>query len=319
MKKLIKKLLSPILRSYDVRIERNRQDIDALYKLLYNQVHDLDLALPLASAQTIDAFGFQWSELQEGEAMLSDKWFKENVTNIISEREILLKEEWFKGKDVIDCGSGGGRWSYGLAKMGANVTAVDINTSAIEATKEVLKDINVQKNFILTPLEQLGANLPAGKKYDLAWSWGVLHHCSGFNEAFRQVMDCVKEGGFIYLYLYGRESVSYNDDINLFKNRVIYNTLGSWEEKERFLIEKANGDKTKLHQNHDIYSPLLNRRLEFDYVKKVLEENGFTDVTRTVVHTELNIRAVKGKMNPADKAMLLHPENNTSWALKYFN
>lgn len=319
MKNIIRKILSPLLRKYDVLIERNKRETDALYKLLYNQAHDLDKALPFAATQTTGAFGFQWSELQEGEAMLSDEWYKANVTDIISEREILLKKEWFKGKEVIDCGSGGGRWSYGLAKLGANITAVDINSSAIAATAEVLKDIPVQKNFILAPLEELTSHLPAGKKYDLAWSWGVLHHCGSFNTAFRQVMDCVKDGGFIYLYLYGRETVPFEHDINLFKNRVYYNTLSTWEEKEQFLIDKANGDKTRLHQNHDIYSPLLNRRLEYDYVKKMLEENGFTDVTRTVNHTEIHVRAVKKAMNPADKNMVLTPENNTAWYLKYFS
>ncbi|MES2701916.1 MAG: class I SAM-dependent methyltransferase [Bacteroidota bacterium] len=319
MKQIIRKLLSPIFRKYDIQIEKNKQEIDALYKLLYNQVHDLDQALPLATTQTTDAFGFQWAELQEGEAMLSDKWFHDNVTNIISEREILIKEEWFKGKDVIDCGSGGGRWSYGMAKMGANITAVDINQSAIDATREVLKDIPVEKNFILTPLEELSQHLPAGKKYDLVWSWGVLHHCGSFSTAFEQVMDRVKDGGFIYLYLYGRESLSYEQDIELFKDRVKYNTLKSWKDKEQFLIDKAGGDKTKVHQNHDIYSPLLNRRLDFDYVKKVLEANGFTDVTRTVKHTEVNIRAVKKSMKPGDKEMLLHPENNTIWSAKYYS
>ena len=319
MKQLIRKLLSPLFRKYDVLIEKNKQEVDALYKLLYNQVHDLDHALPLATAQTTGAFGFQWSELKEGEAMLSDEWFNENVTNIVSEREILIKKEWFKGKDVIDCGCGGGRWSYGLAKLGANITAVDINQSAIDATRDVLKDIPVEKNFILTPLEELSKHLPAGKKYDLAWSWGVLHHCGSFNTAFRQVMDCVKEGGFIYLYLYGRETLSYEEDIDLFKNRVKYNTLTTWKDKEAFLIEKAGGDKTKVHQNHDIFSPLLNRRLDFEYVKKMLEDNGFTDVTRTIKHTEINIRAVKGKVKPEDKAMLLPAENNTLWSSKYYS
>ena len=316
MKKLIKKLLSPIFRSYDIRLEHHRQEINSLYKLLYNQIHDFDQTMPLAAAQTVGTFGFQWAELKEGEHMLSDRRFKDNVEYIITEREILIKKEWFKGKDVIDCGCGGGRWSYGLAKLGANVTAVDINESALEATKDVLRDIDVKKQFVLTPLEQLTKSLPEGKKFDLVWCWGVLHHCNSFTESFRQVMSCVKEGGFIYLYLYGRETLDYEADINLFKNRVIYNTLQTWEEKEKFLIGKSNGDKTKLHQNHDLFAPLLNRRLEFDYVKKVLEENGFTDVVRTVENTELYIRAVKTKMQPGDSAMLIEKGHNPHWTVK---
>jgi 2-polyprenyl-3-methyl-5-hydroxy-6-metoxy-1,4-benzoquinol methylase len=317
MKKLIRKILSPIFRSYDVRIEKQQKEIDSLYKLLYNQIHDLDHTLPFSATQTEGAFGFQWKELKDGEAMLSDKWFKENVTTLISEREILMKKEWFKGKDVIDCGCGGGRWSYGLAQMGANITAVDINTSALEATREALADIQVNKAFIQTPLEHLSENIPDGKKYDLVWSWGVLHHCDSFNTAFRQVMSIVKDGGFILLYLYGRESLSYKDDMDLFKNRVFYNTLPTYKEKEDFLVEKAHGDRTKIHQNHDIFAPLLNRRLEYDYVKKMLEENGFTDVTRTVQSGEITVRAVKGRMKAEDKDMILHPQSNPPWSARY--
>ena len=316
MKKIIKKFLSPLFRSYDIRLEKNKQEIDTLYRLLYNQVHDLEHTIPLVAAQTVGAFSFQWSNLSEGEAMLSDKRFKDDVERIITEKEILIKKEWFKGKEVMDCGCGGGRWSYGLAKLGANVTAVDINESALEETRNALKEFSVAKQFILTPLEELTQHVPAGKKYDLVWCWGGLHHCNSFNEAFRQVMSCVKEGGFIYLYLYGRESVSYEADISLFKNRVIYNTIDTWEAKEKFLLDKSKGNRIKLHQNHDIYAPLLNRRLEFDQVKKMLEENGFTEVVRTVKDTELYIRAVKTSVNPGDKEMLIKSENNTHWSLK---
>ncbi len=317
MKKILRQILSPILRSYDIKIERNKQDIDALYKLLYNQINDLDNALPLAVSQTIGAFGFQWTNLREGEAMLSDKWFNENITDIIANHEILIDKAWFKGKDVIDCGCGGGRWSYGLAKLGANITAVDINQSAINATKAELKDINVQKEFIVTPLEDLSKHLPAGKKYDLAWSWGVLPFVGSFNTAFQQVMDCVKDGGFIYVNIYGRETLNYEQDIELFKNRVRYNTLLTWEEKEQFLIEKAGGDKAKVHQNHDLFSPLLNRRFDYSFIKKVLEDNGFTDVTRTVNNTELYVRAVKKAILPADKPFVGHTPQKEQWLSRY--
>ncbi len=54
---------------------------------------------------------------------------------------------------------------------------------------------------------------------------------------------------------------------------------------------------TALHNQHDIYAPLVNRRLEYDYVKKAIEAQGFVDVTRTVDHTELFIRALKGDVD----------------------
>ena len=38
----------------------------------------------------------------------------------------LLRKE-IKNKTVIDVGCGGGRWSYGFAKLGCKVTSVDIS------------------------------------------------------------------------------------------------------------------------------------------------------------------------------------------------
>ena len=319
MKRLIKKIFKPIFLRYDnLRNKADRKEVDALYKLLYNAVHDEDHALNLATTQTKDSFGYQWAELREGEAMLSDKWFKDNITKIICEEESLIKPEWFHGKDIIDCGCGGGRWSYGLSKLGANITAVDINESALESTKVALKEFNTRKEFIKTPLENLSDHLTNDKKFDLAWSWGVLHHCGSFTKSLNQVMNCVKDGGFIYLYLYGRESISYEQDIQIFKNRVKYNTLTSWKEKENFLLEKAGGDRTKIHQKHDYYAPLLNRRFEFDYIKAILENNGFTNIARTVNYTEVHIRAMKSPVKKENENYILPANKNPAWYLKYY-
>ena len=74
----------------------------------------------------------------------------------------------------------------------------------------------------------------------------------------------VKEGGIIYLYLYGRETNSMEEDLDLFKKRVHYNLMLDEEEQYRFLYEEANGDITRIHNLHDNYAPLVNRRHEFE-------------------------------------------------------
>jgi 2-polyprenyl-3-methyl-5-hydroxy-6-metoxy-1,4-benzoquinol methylase len=296
-----------------LKTRADKREVDALYKLLYKLVHDVDESLDLTSNQTEDSFSFQWDQLAEGEYMLSDSWFKNDVERIICEEEILIDKSWFKGKKILDAGCGGGRWSYGLAKLGASITAVDINESALRRTKEAIKDLDPNSKFVQTPLENLDKALTDSGKFDLVWSWGVVHHCKSFTKAFDQVCNQVKEGGLIYLYLYGRESLAMEADLNLFKDRVYYNSLSSWEEKESFLIEKGNGNPERVHQMHDIYSPLLNRRLEFDFVKKLLEAKGFTSISRTNNSTELHIRAVKGTKPDDLDQYILAPFVGESW------
>lgn len=297
----------------------NKSEVDTLYSLLYDIVHDLDGPPEMFVKQTQNTFGFQWAELIEGEAMLSDLWFKEQVPNLITDHELLIDKNWLKGKSVLDLGCGGGRWSYGLAALGANVTAVDINESALNATRKALSVFdNVNIKYVKSPLEDLSNALDPNEKFDLVWSWGVLHHCDNFNKAFNNAMSYVNNGGLIYLYLYGRESVPYAGDINMFKKRLYYNSLKTWDEKKKYLLDYAKGDSSKVHQLHDMLAPLINRRLEYDYVKINLERGGFQDVFRTVNHTELFIRGIKGK----NSELLKHIHfkvNEDHWIKRYVN
>lgn len=297
----------------------DKSEVDTLYRLLYDIVHDMDGPPAMFVKQTQNTFGFQWEELIEGEAMLSDLWFKEQVPNLITDHELLIDKNWFKGKSVLDLGCGSGRWSYGLAALGANVTAVDINESALNATRNSLSKFDkVRIRYIKSSVEDLPTVLDSSEKFDLVWSWGVLHHCNNFNQSFNNAMNYVKDGGLIYLYLYGRESVPYAGDINMFKKRLYYNSLKTWEEKKKYLLDYAKGDSSKVHQLHDMLAPLINRRLEYDFVKTHLERRGFQDVFRTVNHTELFIRGIMGEKSTLEK-YIHYKTNNNHWLSRYVN
>lgn len=312
-KKNLKKYLRPVK---DFLTHRHRKESDAIYRLIYQYVHDKDQALPLSSTQTQEAFAKQWEHLPKGEGLLSDDWFRSNVSRILYEEELQINPKWFAGKEILDAGCGNGRWSYGFAQLGANITAVDINRIALEETAKALEPFSVHKQFIQSPLESICSNLPQ-KKFDLVFSWGVVHHCQSFNTALDQLTQLVKDGGILYLYLYGRESMPYEEDLRLFKDRVMYNTLFSQEEKLEFLMQKAKRDPSKVHLCHDLYAPLINRRLEFDYVKQFLEKRGLKDVVRTVDHPELFIRAFKGDTSLLN-SMILPKKTGPFWLDQYY-
>ncbi len=273
---------------------RPRREIDTLYQLLYHVVHDPERSPDLTSWQTKNAFSFQWERLKEGGALLSDPWFKENVTRILSEEELQLSPEWFKGKKVLDGGCGNGRWSYALTRLGAEVTSVDVSEVALEETGKAVAELGVTPRLVQTSLESLSDALD-GEKFDLVFSWGVAHHCQSYTKVMEQLSRCVKPDGLLYLYLYGRESMDMEDDLRLFKERIRFNALSTPEEKLKFLRKKAKGDESRVHIMHDIYAPLINRRLEYSDVKTFLTQEGFSDIERTLDHTELFIRAFRGK------------------------
>lgn len=286
-----KRMLGTRLRA--INPIRQQREIDTLYTLLYKLTHDLENALDLSATQTQEAFASQWTNLKAGNYLLTDPWFKENVDRILSEEEIQIKPEWFKGKEILDVGCGNGRWSYGFAKLGANITAVDINQVAVQEARQAVAHFNVNKDFYISAVEELSHTIPL-KQYDLVFSWGVLHHCRSFNQALAEIIKFVKPDGILYLYLYGRESLPYTSDIELFKERIRYNSLLTEADKYEFLLKKAGNDPQAVHNYHDIFAPIINRRLEFDHVKHLLEEQGFADITRTIAYTELFVRAIKG-------------------------
>jgi 2-polyprenyl-3-methyl-5-hydroxy-6-metoxy-1,4-benzoquinol methylase len=288
-----------------------QNEIDVLYRILFNRINDLDESLDIISKQSQLAFSDQWKEIPSGNALLSDPWFRSNVTRILSEEELQVSADWFKGKKVLDAGCGNGRWSYGLAQLGCDVTAVDINTSGLNSTKEVLGSFQGNHRVILSALEDLYLD----EKFDLVFSWGVLHHCHSFTKSLQNLSKLVDDDGMLYLYLYGRESLSYDQDIALFKKRMYYNSLPDKTSRYKYLLEQAHGDADKVHNYHDLLAPLINRRLNYNDVSTMLQKQGFNDIVRTIPHTELFIRAIK---NPESLQPWILPQKTPPfWFSRY--
>ena len=147
--------------------------------------------------KTAVAFGFEWRHFDEMhpeyEAQFLD-WLDP------------IRPAFFQGKRVLDAGCGTGRHSYFAAKYGASeVVGLDLS-EAVETARRVLSRFEraevVQGDLLQPPLRAAAD----GGGFDLVYSIGVLHHLPDPYKGFRSLLELVRPGGTIAIWVYGYEN-----------------------------------------------------------------------------------------------------------------
>jgi SAM-dependent methyltransferase len=248
----------------------------------------------LRRRRTLASFDYQWEHLPAGDAMVSDSWFLANVERILSEELLAIEPAWFAGRRVLDAGCGGGRWTVGLLRLGAHVTAVDWSPHALAATAAHaarLAPEAVAAGRLRTERMDLLAPPPEGDRaFDLVFSFGVLHHTGDTRRALANVAARVATDGVLFLYLYGSSSVGWPKRLALAAGRT---ALAPVPLRAKQALLRLVLPRRDLHQSFDLFSPLINERLDPGAVTSWLHELGFPDVVPTIPHGELFLRACR--------------------------
>jgi 2-polyprenyl-6-hydroxyphenyl methylase/3-demethylubiquinone-9 3-methyltransferase len=139
-------------------------------------------------------FGRNWAELA---AQFDEQHLRHacaNLSRLVGDLE---------GQSFLDIGCGSGLHSAAALKLGAErVYALDYDTKCVETTRAVCErfapggEWTVERGDALNP-----ASLPDGK-FDVVYSWGVLHHTGDMWSAIRNAAACVKPGGRFCVALY---------------------------------------------------------------------------------------------------------------------
>lgn len=241
-------------------------------------------------AQTKNSFDYQWGHVTEGENLLSNPKFVENVQDLI-ELYTQLPKEWFQGKKVLDAGSGNGRFSYGLASLGADVSCIDQSSNGIENVMKIANDNNFSINF---QKQDLLKSFDLANEFDLVWSYGVLHHTGNTYQAFKNIIPFVKKGGYIFLMLYGEPRPGHPKDITeLYNYERLRRKVANKDFKEKVAILECESVVDDVHGWFDAVSPLINDLYSFEEVEGWLIADGFDDVIRTFENRNLHMIARK--------------------------
>jgi len=109
----------------------------------------------------------------------------------------LIPANRLEGATFLDIGSGSGLHALAAKRLGARVTAIDIDKNSVEATRKLLgTGADVRQ---LSILESHGLG-----RFDIVYSWGVLHHTGAMWRAIDSAAALVKPGGLLVLALYQR-------------------------------------------------------------------------------------------------------------------
>tara|TARA_Y100000816_G_scaffold43533_1_gene27270 strand:- start:226 stop:1059 length:834 start_codon:yes stop_codon:yes gene_type:complete len=116
----------------------------------------------------------------------------------------LLEINTLENKTFLDIGSGSGLYSLAARRLGARVHSFDYDPQSVSCTTELKSryfpedgDWVIESGDALDQkyLKNLG-------KFDVVYSWGVLHHTGDMWNALHNASEMVQQNGFFYVSIY---------------------------------------------------------------------------------------------------------------------
>jgi 2-polyprenyl-6-hydroxyphenyl methylase/3-demethylubiquinone-9 3-methyltransferase len=126
----------------------------------------------------------------------------------IGEAEKSLKEmlqvENLTNKTFLDVGSGSGIFSLAAKRLGARVHSFDYDPESVACTMELRRRYFDQElDWTIEEGSVLDANyIRSLGKFDVVYSWGVLHHTGQMWQALENVSDSVSRDGKLFIAIY---------------------------------------------------------------------------------------------------------------------
>lgn len=108
------------------------------------------------------------------------------------------------GKTFLDIGSGSGLFSVAALRLGASeVVACDIDADSVATTRRLLSG-EERKDWRAEQMSVFDVPSRIAQRFDVVYSWGVLHHTGDMWRAIDRAASMVAPGGQFALALYER-------------------------------------------------------------------------------------------------------------------
>jgi 2-polyprenyl-3-methyl-5-hydroxy-6-metoxy-1,4-benzoquinol methylase len=163
----------------------------------------------------------------------------------ILEAEKSLKEmlgmEHLNDKRFLDIGSGSGLFSLAAKRLGAIVHSFDYDPLSVACSEELKRRyFQDDPRWTIGQGDVLNANyLKSLGRFDVVYSWGVLHHTGNLWRALGNITPLVNGGGKLLISIYNDQGASslrwaslkklYNHSPKLIRSMIILGVGGYWE------------------------------------------------------------------------------------------
>jgi SAM-dependent methyltransferase len=146
-----------------------------------------------ASMGSPDRFGYEWAKYNEIRP--------DYETQFRRWTPFFQPSDW-QDKSVLDVGCGTGRNSLWPLNYGAeSVVAIDVDVQSLDVARRNLAPF---KNASV--LQRSAYEIGFENHFDIAFSIGVIHHLEDPQLALAQMVNSVKEGGNVLIWVYGLEN-----------------------------------------------------------------------------------------------------------------
>ena len=114
-------------------------------------------------------------------------------------------DRW-RGKRVLEIGCGIGTDAVNFARAGANYTGIDLSLESIKLAKQRFEVFELNGEFFEANAEELNDVFDPHEKFDLIYSFGVIHHAPRPERVVAHLPKLLQDDGECRVMLYAKNS-----------------------------------------------------------------------------------------------------------------